>query len=225
MVEDKKSTKKKAVKTVRVNPEDWKQAEKILDTLGINMPTAITLFVRYIILRKGLPFPINLPEGGEDIYTSFRSSSDTGSLNAKETEGRLEDLENREEKDESLSWQQEEDIGHMKQELPDFEDSDAEEFEDRILRNGEYSLEYPETVSTQYSLPNEEQVESEAAPVEYEVSPDLSDLESFEQYYQEFLKQKGAVSQKETAYTKKEAVKEDSVHIKPHFGDLFSLPI
>ena len=38
--------------------------EGILDTLGIHMSTAVDLFLNQIILNKGLPFKVKLPNNG-----------------------------------------------------------------------------------------------------------------------------------------------------------------
>ena len=46
---------------VRVDEETKKEVEDILDVLGINMSTAVDLFLSQIILNKGLPFKVKLP--------------------------------------------------------------------------------------------------------------------------------------------------------------------
>jgi DNA-damage-inducible protein J len=46
---------------VRVDEETKKEVEDILDILGINMSTAVDLFLSQIILNKGLPFKVKLP--------------------------------------------------------------------------------------------------------------------------------------------------------------------
>ncbi|MCF7924880.1 MAG: type II toxin-antitoxin system RelB/DinJ family antitoxin, partial [Candidatus Izimaplasma sp.] len=46
---------------VRVDEETKKEVEDILDILGINMSTAVDLFLNQIILNKGLPFKVKLP--------------------------------------------------------------------------------------------------------------------------------------------------------------------
>jgi len=46
----------------RVEPEVKEQAEKVLDQLGIPMSNAIGLFLRQVVLRRGLPFELKLPQ-------------------------------------------------------------------------------------------------------------------------------------------------------------------
>ncbi|HPE94771.1 MAG TPA: type II toxin-antitoxin system RelB/DinJ family antitoxin [Bacillota bacterium] len=46
----------------RVEPEVKEQAEKILTELGIPMSNAIGLFLRQVVLQRGIPFDMKLPE-------------------------------------------------------------------------------------------------------------------------------------------------------------------
>jgi DNA-damage-inducible protein J len=46
----------------RIEPEIKEQAEMILNALGIPASNAITMFYKQIILQKGLPFDVKLPE-------------------------------------------------------------------------------------------------------------------------------------------------------------------
>jgi DNA-damage-inducible protein J len=46
---------------VRVDEETKKEVKDTLDILGINMSTAVDLFLNQIILNKGLPFKVKLP--------------------------------------------------------------------------------------------------------------------------------------------------------------------
>lgn len=45
----------------RMEPELKAQAEAVLDELGLNTTEAITLFFRQIVLRRGLPFEVKIP--------------------------------------------------------------------------------------------------------------------------------------------------------------------
>jgi len=45
----------------RVEPEIKEQAEQILNQLGIPMSNAIGLFLRQIIMQRGIPFEMKLP--------------------------------------------------------------------------------------------------------------------------------------------------------------------
>ena len=46
----------------RIEPEIKEQAEKILSTLGISASNAINMFYKQIILQRGLPFEVKIPE-------------------------------------------------------------------------------------------------------------------------------------------------------------------
>ncbi len=45
----------------RVDPETKDQAERILNQLGIPMSHAIGMFLRQIVMQRGMPFEIKLP--------------------------------------------------------------------------------------------------------------------------------------------------------------------
>ena len=47
---------------VRVEPEVKEQAERVLERLGIPMSNAVAMFLRQIILQRGLPFEVKLPQ-------------------------------------------------------------------------------------------------------------------------------------------------------------------
>lgn len=46
----------------RIEPEIKEQAEKILATLGIPASNAINMFYKQIILQRGLPFEVKIPD-------------------------------------------------------------------------------------------------------------------------------------------------------------------
>jgi DNA-damage-inducible protein J len=45
----------------RVEPETKEQAEQVLSQLGIPMSNAIGLFLRQVIMQRGIPFEMKLP--------------------------------------------------------------------------------------------------------------------------------------------------------------------
>ncbi|MBC7075295.1 MAG: type II toxin-antitoxin system RelB/DinJ family antitoxin [Syntrophomonadaceae bacterium] len=51
----------------RIEPEVKEQAEAILNALGISASNAITMFYKQIILHKGLPFEVKLPDHPLDV--------------------------------------------------------------------------------------------------------------------------------------------------------------
>jgi len=46
----------------RIEPELKEQAESVLDQLGIPMSNAIGLFLRQVVLQRGIPFDMKLPQ-------------------------------------------------------------------------------------------------------------------------------------------------------------------
>lgn len=51
----------------RIEPEVKEKAEAILNALGIPASNAITMFYKQIILHKGLPFEVKLPDHPLDV--------------------------------------------------------------------------------------------------------------------------------------------------------------
>lgn len=59
----------------RLDPAALVEAEQILQQLGLPLDTAMNLFLRQIVLQKGLPFPVSLPKdaaagGAQDKETA-----------------------------------------------------------------------------------------------------------------------------------------------------------
>lgn len=48
----------------RVEPEIKEQAEAILNGLGISMSNAVNMFLRQVVLQRGIPFEMKLPPKG-----------------------------------------------------------------------------------------------------------------------------------------------------------------
>lgn len=55
----------------RVEPEIKTQAEQVLDRLGISMSNAVGMFLRQIVLQKGIPFEMKLPQEEPLAYGSL----------------------------------------------------------------------------------------------------------------------------------------------------------
>lgn len=55
----------------RVEPELKEQAENVLDQLEIPMSNAIGMFLRQIVLQKGIPFEMKLPKSEPLAYDSL----------------------------------------------------------------------------------------------------------------------------------------------------------
>ena len=46
----------------RIDPEIKEQAEQVLEQLGIPMSNAIGLFLRQVVMQRGIPFDMKLPQ-------------------------------------------------------------------------------------------------------------------------------------------------------------------
>ena len=46
---------------VRIDSEIKRQANELFSSLGLDMSSAINLFLYQCVLRNGLPFPVELP--------------------------------------------------------------------------------------------------------------------------------------------------------------------
>ena len=55
----------------RVEPDIKEQAEAVLSQLGISMSSAVEMFLRQVVLQRGIPFEMKLPAGKPIAYGSF----------------------------------------------------------------------------------------------------------------------------------------------------------
>lgn len=62
----------------RVEPEIKEQAEQVLNRLGIPMSNAVGMFLRQVVLQRGIPFEMKLPQTAPLNYDSLtREQFDT----------------------------------------------------------------------------------------------------------------------------------------------------
>lgn len=47
---------------IRIEDETKKQATEVLDGLGLNLSSAVNIFLKQVIMQKGLPFEVKYPE-------------------------------------------------------------------------------------------------------------------------------------------------------------------
>jgi DNA-damage-inducible protein J len=47
--------------TIRVDPDLKRKTEKTLGNLGLTTTQAVTIFLKQVVLQKGLPFPVSMP--------------------------------------------------------------------------------------------------------------------------------------------------------------------
>lgn len=55
----------------RVEPEIKEQAEQVLEQLGISMSNAVGMFLRQVVLQRGIPFEVKLPKEEPIAYASL----------------------------------------------------------------------------------------------------------------------------------------------------------
>ena len=55
----------------RVEPEVKEQAELVLSGLGIPMSNAVAMFLRQVVLQRGIPFDVKLPKRVPLDYSSL----------------------------------------------------------------------------------------------------------------------------------------------------------
>lgn len=67
---------KSAAINVRVNPQVKRDAENVLDQLGISMSTAIDIFLRQIAITESIPFRIALSETDNAVSSDEISSKE-----------------------------------------------------------------------------------------------------------------------------------------------------
>lgn len=60
----------------RIEPELKEDSESVLAQLGIPMSNAIGLFLRQVVLQRGLPFEVKLPEQNKPIALKTLSADE-----------------------------------------------------------------------------------------------------------------------------------------------------
>ena len=56
---------------IRVEPQVKAQAEQVLGQLGIPMSNAVGMFLHQVVLQKGLPFEVKLPQSKPTAFGSL----------------------------------------------------------------------------------------------------------------------------------------------------------
>lgn len=84
---------------VQVDSRDKEQATNILKDLGLNMSTAINIFIKQIIKCDGLPFEVRNHRPNKELLDALMEGDDilSGKINAKKyssVKKLIEDLEN-----------------------------------------------------------------------------------------------------------------------------------
>lgn len=83
--------------SARTDPETKRRAEAIFERLGLTASQAITLFYRQVALRRGLPFPVELPAERVPSEATERALDEADALDRlprfETTEALFDDLE------------------------------------------------------------------------------------------------------------------------------------
>lgn len=61
---------------IRIDPVTKRESEEILDKLGVNMSYAVSMFLNQVIMRKGIPFDIEVVERTDaELFASAAAST------------------------------------------------------------------------------------------------------------------------------------------------------
>jgi addiction module RelB/DinJ family antitoxin len=71
---------KTATLNLRINNEVKRNAEAVLSALGLSMSAAITIYLKQIALRGGIPFDLRLPKGPDSLNTDLMSAEEVRSF-------------------------------------------------------------------------------------------------------------------------------------------------
>jgi DNA-damage-inducible protein J len=82
---------KETVVRARIEPELKQNAERVLSRLGLNTSQAITLFLKQVELRQGLPFVVELPNR-ETLKTFHETDQGKNLKHFKNTDEFFKDL-------------------------------------------------------------------------------------------------------------------------------------
>ena len=67
---------KTATLNLRVNPDVKREAEQVLDKLGIPMSVAAPMYLKRIALMHGIPFPLTIPPAPSSIDAGSMSDAE-----------------------------------------------------------------------------------------------------------------------------------------------------
>ena len=66
---------------IRVNEQLKKESEKVFEELGMNMTTAITIFLKAVVRENGIPFSLEIPN--KETLKAFKEIEDISSGKVK----------------------------------------------------------------------------------------------------------------------------------------------
>ncbi len=77
---------------IRIDKNVKQSAEKIFDDLGLNMTTAINIFLRQVIREKGIPFDVKIKVPNEVTLAAFEEGEKLLNDSSAPSYNNLEDL-------------------------------------------------------------------------------------------------------------------------------------
>lgn len=72
----KTTTNKTSMLHIRVKPDIKKEAEDILDNLGMTTTEAVNIYLKQIILNCGLPFKVRTPKFSDDLLEAIEEAEE-----------------------------------------------------------------------------------------------------------------------------------------------------
>ncbi len=60
--------------TFRMDAEDKRRAEQLFSALGLNMSTALNMFIKQALRYNGLPFDVSIPDNSDDDFFYSRAN-------------------------------------------------------------------------------------------------------------------------------------------------------
>jgi DNA-damage-inducible protein J len=82
---------KTAFLNARIDPDLKVKAEKVLEGVGVSASQAITMFYRQVVLRRGLPFDVCIPNA-ETVAALKEADAGGGQIITGSTEAAFSDL-------------------------------------------------------------------------------------------------------------------------------------
>lgn len=63
---------KTVAKNFRIDSELNRQATELLNGLGLSMSQAVSIFLKQVVLQKGLPFEVKYPEYSDELICALK---------------------------------------------------------------------------------------------------------------------------------------------------------
>ncbi len=77
---------------IRINPKIKKEATELFDALGIDMSTAVNMFLHQCIMRCGLPFNVEVPNYNKETIDAMIEAKRISKDSNHESCSSLDDL-------------------------------------------------------------------------------------------------------------------------------------